>query len=60
MNMSQSLNFSVIAEGVETEKQRKTLEQCGIHYMQGYYFSPPMENHEAWDYLNNAFSGTQH
>ena len=60
MNMSQSLNFSVIAEGVETEKQRKILEQCGMHYMQGYYFSPPMESHDAWDYLNNAFSGTQH
>lgn len=35
MNISQSLNFSVIAEGVETEKQRQLLEQCGIPYMQG-------------------------
>ena len=58
MNMSQSLNFSVIAEGVETEIQRKMLVQCGIPYMQGYYFSPPMESHDAWEYLNNALSKT--
>lgn len=54
MNMSRSLNFIVIAEGVETEKQRQLLEHCGIPYMQGYYFSRPMEYIDAWDYLNNA------
>ncbi|RPH30678.1 phosphodiesterase [Buttiauxella warmboldiae] len=54
MNMSHSLNFSVIAEGVETEKQRQLLEQCGIPYMQGYYFSRPLEHPGALAYLNTA------
>lgn len=54
MNISKSLNFSVIAEGVETEKQRQLLEQCGIPYMQGYYFSRPLERQNALDYLANA------
>lgn len=51
MNISQSLNFSVIAEGVETEKQRQMLEDCGIPYMQGYYFSRPLEQENALSYL---------
>lgn len=54
MNMSKSLNFSVIAEGVETEKQRQLLEQCGIPYMQGYYFSRPLERPNALAYINPA------
>ncbi|VDZ72066.1 putative signal transduction protein [Atlantibacter hermannii] len=39
-DISESLNFDVIAEGVETEKQVAILKQCGVHFMQGYYFSP--------------------
>lgn len=54
MNISKSLNFSVIAEGVETEKQRQLLEQCDIPYMQGYYFSRPLERQKALEYLANA------
>jgi EAL domain-containing protein (putative c-di-GMP-specific phosphodiesterase class I) len=53
MNISKSLKFRVIAEGVETEKQRQLLEQCAIPYMQGYYFSRPLECQKALDYLTN-------
>jgi diguanylate cyclase (GGDEF)-like protein len=58
MNISQSLNFSVIAEGVETEKQRQLLEQCGIPYMQGYYFSRPLEREKALDYIDYSTAET--
>jgi len=54
MNISRSLNFSVIAEGVETDKQRQLLEECGIPFMQGYYFSRPLERQNALVYLENA------
>lgn len=47
MNISQGLKFSVIAEGVETAKQRQTLRNCGVHFMQGYYFSRPLERPAA-------------
>lgn len=43
MNISQGLKFYVIAEGVETAKQRQKLIECGVHFMQGYYFSRPLE-----------------
>ena len=43
MNISQGLKFYVVAEGVETAKQRQKLIECGVHFMQGYYFSRPLE-----------------
>ena len=50
-DISESLNFDVIAEGVETEKQVAILKQCGVYFMQGYYFSRPLEQHVALDIL---------
>ncbi|MDA3132483.1 phosphodiesterase [Atlantibacter subterranea] len=46
-DISESLDFDVIAEGVETEKQAAILKQCGVHFMQGYYFSRPLEQGAA-------------
>ncbi len=48
--MAQSLNFSVIAEGVETEEQRELLLNRGCPYYQGYLFRKPLpvERFEAF------------
>jgi EAL domain-containing protein (putative c-di-GMP-specific phosphodiesterase class I) len=43
MNIASSLDFLVVAEGVETEEQAKELSSLGVHFLQGYYFSKPME-----------------
>ena len=40
--MAQSLNLEVIAEGVETEKQRLYLEKAGCTHFQGYLFGKPV------------------
>jgi diguanylate cyclase (GGDEF)-like protein/PAS domain S-box-containing protein len=40
--LGQNLNLSVIAEGVETEGQRKFLENEGCRAYQGYLFSPAL------------------
>jgi diguanylate cyclase (GGDEF)-like protein/PAS domain S-box-containing protein len=40
--MSQSLNFNVIAEGVETQEQRNLLFNKGCNYYQGYLFGKPL------------------
>ena len=34
--------MKVVAEGVETEDQRKFLRVAGVHAMQGYLFGRPM------------------
>ncbi len=40
--LSKVMGLSVIAEGVETEQQRKSLAQLGCHAFQGQLFSPPL------------------
>lgn len=39
-----SKNIKVIAEGVETVEEMKVLVQCGVDYMQGYFFGKPEHN----------------
>ncbi len=40
--MAQNMNLQVIAEGVETDEQRKFLEQNGCTMFQGYFFGKPL------------------
>lgn len=40
-SMATSLNCSVIAEGIETEEEFKSIEKLGITHAQGYYFARP-------------------
>ena len=40
--MAHSLGLTVVAEGIETEKQRQFLSSQGCDRMQGYFFAAPM------------------
>ncbi|MFZ6820149.1 bifunctional diguanylate cyclase/phosphodiesterase [Undibacterium sp. Ji22W] len=42
VQLSQSLNIKVIAEGVETEQQADTLMSYGCHLAQGYLYARPL------------------
>jgi diguanylate cyclase (GGDEF)-like protein len=42
IGMARSLELEVIAEGVETEEQKKILEKSGCTHFQGYLFGKPM------------------
>ena len=42
------LGMSVIAEGVETEEQRKQLADLGCTAFQGHLFGPPVPVNEFW------------
>ena len=51
INMAQSLDMVVIAEGVETKEQLQMLCNMGCNLFQGYYFSKPVdiETFEGYD-----------
>lgn len=40
--LGKSLNFKLIAEGVETQKQKDFMIDNGCDYMQGYFYSKPL------------------
>lgn len=42
INMTQNLNMEVIAEGVETEREREFLAQQQCYQYQGYFFNKPL------------------
>jgi EAL domain-containing protein (putative c-di-GMP-specific phosphodiesterase class I) len=44
ISMAHGLNLTVIAEGVETEKQLHYLKKQGCDYAQGYLFSKPIDS----------------
>ena len=45
------LGIEIIAEGVETEGQKKFLLSAGCEYGQGYYFSRPVDAERATELL---------
>lgn len=52
VNLSQSSNIELIAEGVESAEQSHWLIKKGINLQQGFYFSQPMNSTNISLYLN--------
>ncbi len=42
MHMIHGLDLRIVSEGIETMEQYAAMEQLGINYIQGYYFSKPL------------------
>lgn len=51
IRMASQLNFKVIAEGVETEKEREFLAEQGCDIIQGYLISRPLPAEEFYQFL---------
>lgn len=51
ISMIRELNMTVLAEGVETEKQRVFLKNIGCEYLQGFYFSKPETKENVIDVI---------
>lgn len=52
--MAHKLDIAVIAEGVETLAQLKTLSSFNCDYAQGYYISGPLGNQEFEELLQTT------
>lgn len=57
IGLSQSLDLSVIAEGVETPEQRDLLLGLGCSVMQGYWFSRPLDAERTAAFLAERRGG---
>jgi EAL domain-containing protein (putative c-di-GMP-specific phosphodiesterase class I) len=53
MSLAKSLNFEVIAEGVEREHHLRSIKDLQCQYGQGYLFAAPMEQGELEGWLRN-------
>lgn len=51
LNLGNSLGIEVLAEGVETEEQYKVLNNNNCKYIQGFYFSKPLEKIKLLKFL---------
>jgi EAL domain-containing protein (putative c-di-GMP-specific phosphodiesterase class I) len=49
INLARALGLSVVAEGIETEEQRRILRSLGCTLAQGFLFSKPLT---AADFLD--------
>lgn len=45
------LNFPIVAEGVETIEQYNAMTQNGVEFIQGYYFSKPVNEEKLVEFL---------
>lgn len=50
-SMIDSLELKIVAEGVETKEQAKSLLDVGCEFLQGFYFSPPIPPEEYLEFL---------
>jgi sensor c-di-GMP phosphodiesterase-like protein len=51
--MADSLNLSIVGEGVETIEQLDFLRDNGVKLVQGYYYSKPLPEPEFRQFLAN-------
>ncbi len=51
MSMIQGMNLKIVSEGIETDEQFKAMDELGINYIQGYYFSKPLPADEFLDFI---------
>jgi predicted signal transduction protein with EAL and GGDEF domain len=52
INLAHTLNIPLVAEGVETAEQTRTLQAMGCDQAQGYLFAKPMEPAAAEKYIS--------
>ncbi|MGD9825653.1 MAG: EAL domain-containing protein [Desulfobacter sp.] len=51
ITLAQNLDLEVIAEGIESNEQLETLQGIGCDFIQGYYFSKPVDSHRDGDLI---------
>ena len=56
LQLARSLDLQVVAEGIETESQRRLLEVLGCKFIQGYLIAKPLPASEISDFVSQHTS----
>jgi len=59
IEMAHNLNFTVIAEGIESEAQQRALVSEGVDALQGFYYSKPLSVNKMTALLQSLTSANQ-
>ncbi len=59
IRLAHGLGKRVIAEGIETEEQQDILQKLGCDMMQGYFYSPPMRQQFAEQFIERQIQGNK-
>ena len=51
MQMIQGMELEIVSEGIEEKEQYKEMKNLGIDYIQGYYFSKPVDNESFIEFI---------
>ena len=51
VRLAHELGLSVVAEGIEEEEELQAMENLGVDFIQGYYFSRPLPEAEFFAYV---------
>lgn len=51
IEMAHSMKLKIIAEGIETKEEVEAMKTLGVDYIQGYYFSKPLPEHEYLKFI---------
>ncbi|MDE5862764.1 MAG: EAL domain-containing protein, partial [Lachnospiraceae bacterium] len=51
MHMIQGMHLDIVSEGIETQQQFETMQNLGIQYIQGFYFSKPLKKEDFLEFL---------
>ncbi len=53
-SLARAFNLTVVAEGVETERQAAVLRSMGVSSLQGFYFARPLHAGSVHDALSDV------
>lgn len=59
IQLADILGLRIVVEGVETDEQVEELKRLGCDYIQGFYFSKPLERDEFEEYLAKTGSSLE-
>ena len=54
IEMAHGMNLKLVAEGIETSEENDGMIREGIDYIQGFYYSRPIPEHDFLDFLKAA------